>query len=189
MNVFDFDDTIYNGESGIHMFLFFLRKHPGLIRHAPTILHGFIRYKRGLVTQEQVMEGYSDIFHDFLRRVNLTEDLKAFWDEHERHLRRAFFKSYYRPGDLIISASPEQSLAEICGRLGAGRFIGTRVNLDTARFDFVCFRENKVKAFREQYPGEEIENFYTDSMNDKALMDIAKHVFMVGKKGKLQQIK
>ena len=189
MNVFDFDNTIYEGESGIHMFLYFLRKHPGLIRHTPTIVHGFMQYKRGLISQEQVMDGYSDIFHDFLRRVNLVEDLKKFWDEHERHLRRAFFKKYFRPDDLIISASPEQSLHEICGRLGAGRYIGTRVNFDTARFDFVCFRENKVKAFREQYPGEEIDSFYTDSMNDKALMDISRKVFMVGKKGRVQRIK
>lgn len=188
MNVFDFDNTIYNGESGIHMFFFFLRKRPSLLRHAPAVLSGFIRYKRGLVTQEQAMESYGHVFHDFLRHVRLR-DFKEFWDIHERHLRRDFFGRYFRPGDLVISASPDLSLKEVCGRLGTDRFIGTRLNLAAARFEFICFRENKVKAFREQYPGEEIDNFYTDSMNDKALMDISKHVFMVGRKGAVQQIK
>lgn len=34
----------------------------------------------------------------------------------------------------------------------------------------------------------EIENFYTDSDNDKAMMDIAEHVFIV-KKDNITQIK
>ena len=189
MNVFDFDNTIYDGESGVHMFLFYLKRRPLLIRYLPKVIKGIISYKRGKVTQEEVLESYADAFHEMFSVEDFVQDMRDFWDKHEHRLRRAFFDRFYRPGDLIVSASPEDSLNEVCKRLGAGGFIGTRLDLQAARFEFVCFRENKVKAFREQFPGVEIENFYTDSMNDKAMMDISKHVFMIGKRGKMEQIK
>lgn len=48
--------------------------------------------------------------------------------------------------------------------------------------------ENKVTALRELYPGTEIANFYTDSMNDRAMMDISEHVFLV-QGDRIKQIK
>ena len=61
-------------------------------------------------------------------------------------------------------------------------------NKETGKFIRLCFLENKVKAFREIYPDRHIENFYTDSMNDKAMMDIADNVYLV-KKNKITKIK
>jgi phosphoserine phosphatase len=112
-------------------------------------------------------------------------DMREFWDKHEHRLR-PFYKRLQRPDDLIISAGPEQSLWEICGRLGVKHFIGSVINEATGQLEFACFRENKVKAFRERWPGQEIDSFYTDSMNDKPLMDIAREVFMVKKNGLVQ---
>ncbi len=42
--------------------------------------------------------------------------------------------------------------------------------------------------FRERYPDGEIDNLYTDSYNDKPLMDISRNVFFV-KGNKITQIK
>ena len=39
--------------------------------------------------------------------------------------------------------------------------------------------ENKVKMFRDVYGDVEIDEFYTDSMSDKPMMDISKTVFLV----------
>ena len=38
MNVFDFDNTIYDGESAIDFFLYYLKKDPKLIRYLPSII-------------------------------------------------------------------------------------------------------------------------------------------------------
>ncbi|MDE6659489.1 MAG: phosphoserine phosphatase, partial [Eubacterium sp.] len=62
------------------------------------------------------------------------------------------------------------------------------IDKDTGKFTRLCFLENKVKIFNELYPNCHIENFYTDSMNDKAMMDIADHVYLV-KKNKITKIK
>ncbi len=43
-----------------------------------------------------------------------------------------------------------------------------------------------MKRFREQFGDRKIERFYTDSYNDKAMMDISEKVYIV-KKGKIRQ--
>ena len=188
MNVYDFDNTIYEGESGVDMFFFFLKRRPSLIRFGPTVLRGFLAYKAHKVELEQVLGLVGAALDAFLEGI---EDFQLaateFWDKYEHNLR-PFYHRLHQPDDLIISASPEQSLREVCRRLGVARYIGTVINEDTKALDFICFRENKVKAFRERYPGQRIDNFYTDSMNDKPLMDISQHVFLV-KKGKIVQLK
>ena len=62
------------------------------------------------------------------------------------------------------------------------------VDVSTGKFLRLNFLENKVKYFRELCPGAEIENFYTDSMNDEAMMDISEHVYLV-KKDKITKLK
>jgi len=188
MNVYDFDNTIYNGESALHFFLFCLKKRPLLARYIPSALRGIVDYKRHGVSIDQVARRYTKVMKACLSGIGDYRDTaRAFWDKHERRIN-GFYKPLQRPDDLVISAGPEQSLREICARLGVRHYIGTVVNETTGEMEFVCFKENKVKAFRERYPGCEIDNFYTDSINDKPLMDIANHVFMV-KKGIVTQIK
>jgi len=188
MNVYDFDNTLYNGESGVHMFFYYLKKRPGLVRYAPQVLRGVIDYKRGRINFDQAIERVGGVLRPFLEGIeDFRADARDFWDRHERRLY-PFYQQLHQPDDLIISAGPEQSLREVCARLGVSNYIGSVINEITSQLEFACFRENKVKAFRERYPGRQIDNFYTDSMNDKPLMDISKHVFLV-KKGEIRQIK
>ena len=59
------------------------------------------------------------------------------------------------------------------------RMIGTEVDLSTGEIGRVNYRENKAKAFKEIFPDAEIDDFYTDSISDAPLMEMAKRVFMV----------
>ena len=99
------------------------------------------------------------------------------------HKIKPFYKSVQSDDDLIISCSPEISLKIICERLGIKHYIGTSIDSKTGEIKRLCFRENKVKAFLSEYPDTEIENFYTDSLNDQPLIDISKNAYLVkGKK-------
>ena len=51
--------------------------------------------------------------------------------------------------------------------------------MKTGEIGRVCYREAKIAAYREQYGDKEIDEFYTDSMNDRAMMEIAKDVYYV----------
>lgn len=188
MNVYDFDNTLYRGESGLHLFFYYLKKRPFLMRYTPKVVEAVIEYKRSHYPLEEAISRVEGLVRVFLEGIEDYEhDAREFWDLHEYRLR-PFYKHLHRPDDLIISASPEQSLKEVCKRLGVNHYIGTVINENTSSLEFVCFRENKVKAFQARYPGQQIDDFYTDSMNDKPLMDISKHVFMV-KKDSIEQLK
>jgi len=188
MNVYDFDNTLYDGESALDFFLFCLKKNPGLLRFIPSALRGIVDYKRHGITIDEVGRRYARIMRACLEGLgDYREATRVFWDKYE-HRICSFYREIQRPDDLVISAGPEQSLREICGRMGIRHYIGTVVNEGSGEMEFVCFKENKVKAFQERWPGQGIDDFYTDSMNDKPLMDLAKRVFMV-RKGRVRRIK
>ena len=50
MRVFDFDNTIYDGESVIDFYLFSLRRNPKVARYVPVVLYHLLRYKLGRTT-------------------------------------------------------------------------------------------------------------------------------------------
>ena len=66
MNVYDFDNTIYDGESGFDIFMFYLKKDPKEIaKLIPRFGEAFIRYKRGAIKTDEVIEQYGDMLTDY----------------------------------------------------------------------------------------------------------------------------
>ena len=190
MNVYDFDNTIYRGESSLDLFFFYLKKHPSLVRYLPKALVGIIKYKLRMVPVDSLLNNYAIFAEDFLRGLDpatLDKDMERFWDRH-MHKIKPFYLAQQQEDDLIISASPEFFLKVLFKRIGIKNLIGTTIDKKKGKIEFVCYRENKIPAFQCRYPDTEIENFYTDSMNDKPLMDLSRNVFMV-KGNKIRQIK
>ena len=102
---------------------------------------------------------------------------------------KPFYKEIQKEDDLIITASPDFTMNEICKRLGIKYLLSTTVNKETGKFERICLKDNKLKSFFEFYGDAEIENFYTDSPeNDYPLIDKAQHAFIV-KGDKITQIK
>ena len=52
-------------------------------------------------------------------------------------------------------------------------------DLDACRVEFLCYHENKVKAFQEHYPTETIHLFYSDSIHDLPIAQLADRAFRV----------
>ena len=85
--------------------------------------------------------------------------------------------------------SADFTMEEICKRLGIKYLLSTTVNKETGKFERICLKDNKLKAFFEFYGDAEIENFYTDSPeNDYPLIEKAQHAFIV-KGDKITQVK
>lgn len=191
MNVYDFDNTVYDGESAIDFFKFYLKKDPSLLKNVPSLIVAVIKYKSGNITVEEALSKYGTKVTEYFKKNSssgaLRKDTVVFWNQHARNIK-PFYKTMQQEDDLIITCSPEFSIREIAGRLGIKHYICTKMNEETGEITRMCFRENKVKAFREEYPDSEIENLYTDSMNDKPLMDISKNVYLV-KGDKITKIK
>jgi phosphoserine phosphatase len=188
MNVYDFDNTIYRGESTLDLFFYYLKKQPSLVKYLPKAIIGLTKYKLRMIPVNSLLTNYAVFAEDFLKGIQtLDEDMEDFWDKH-MHKVKPFYAIQQQEDDLIISASPEFFLKVLFKRIGINNLIGTTIDKDKGKVNFVCFRENKVPAFQSRYPDAIIENFYTDSMNDKPLMALAKNVFMV-KGNRIKQIK
>lgn len=189
MNVYDFDDTIYDGESCLDFFFYYIRKTPYLIKYIPRALYAVLRYKMGKVTVEQALEKYAPMVENYLATIeNIDADCEDFWNKH-MHKIRPFYKDLQRPDDIIVTGSPEVSVKVICARLGIKNYVGSLIDPDTGKITRLCMRSQKIPAFLEKYPDVKIDNFYTDSAkNDKPLIDMAEHAFIV-KGNTITQIK
>ena len=48
MNVYDFDNTIYDGESSLALFWFYIKKMPHLVKYYPKVLKAMYNYKKAI---------------------------------------------------------------------------------------------------------------------------------------------
>lgn len=187
MNVYDFDGTIYDGESSIEFIFFFIRKDPGILRHLPIVLKACNLYRKGLLSVESFTGDYRHILSDFCmnNKIDMNAAVNEFWDKHYKKIN-SFYPLQQKDDDVIITASPSFMMDEVARRLGVRNLICTDLDLKTGEIRKACFRERKVPMFFDVYPGASIDNFYTDSMNDEFLFPYSKNVFLV-KNGKVTQ--
>ncbi len=189
MNVYDFDNTIYDGESVFDLFLFYVRRDPGLLRLLPKVLIAFAKYKRGKVTAEAFLRENAALVESKLREIpDIEGDMRAFWDEHMRKIK-PFYDGLRRDDDWIVTAAPDFSMREVCRRLGVRNCVSSRVDLETCRILHFNLRERKIDAFLEACPDAQIDAFYTDSpANDAPLIEMAAHAYVV-RGSRIKQIK
>lgn len=189
MNVYDFDNTIYDGESVLDFFFYYIKKTPWLIKYIPKVFHALFRYKLGRITAEQALDSYGFLVEDYLSKIrDPVADAKDFWSGHEKNIK-PFYKELHRDDDIIITASPEYSIKIICEKLDIKHCIGSVIDFENYKITRLCMRKFKVPAFLEAFPDAHIDNFYTDSeKNDAPLIEMADHAFIV-KGNKIRQIK
>lgn len=188
VNVYDFDNTIYDGETLVDFILYYIKTDRKIWKYVPKLIIIAIKDALHLFTVEQAIEAYASFLEGYY--VNLgdtTQNVIKFWDKNEKKIK-PWYAKVQKESDIIVSGSTDFILDEIMKRMGIKHYIGSSINKETGKFIRLCFLENKVKAFYEIYPDKHIENFYTDSMNDKAMMDIADNVYLV-KKNKITKIK
>lgn len=176
MNAYDFDKTIYNGDSTAHFYLFSLRRHPKIWLLLPSLLGAALRFyvfKRGSKTQ------FKERMYRFLRCCDMEKDLPDFWRTHERNIK-AFYRAQQQPDDVIISASPVFLLQPVCERLHIRHLIASEVNPKTGQYTGVnCHGEEKVRRFRERFGDAAVEAFYSDSQSDAPMARLAEKAYLV----------
>lgn len=177
MNAYDFDGTIYDGDSSIDFVLFCMRRHPALLSHAPTIAGAALRYRLGRITKTAMKQ----MFFSFMGRLDDPHgDVASFWDGHIGKVK-AWYLAQRRPDDLIISASPEFLLEEACARLGGANLLASRVDIETGAFDGEnCRGAEKVRRFHAAFGDAAIEDFYSDSVEaDQPMAELAERAWLV----------
>ncbi len=180
MNVYDFDGTVYRGDSSVDLYIFCLLRHPNILSRLPSQMGAFFRYKRKKCNKTAMKE----VFFSYLEKIpDIDHELELFWKKHEKKMY-AWYLEAKRADDVIISASPEFLLAPICERLGLPAPIGSAVDKKTGKFARKnCHDAEKVTRFREIHGNAAIDRFYSDSRSDSPLAALAGEAFFI-KKGK-----
>ena len=176
MNVYDFDGTIYDGDSSVDFWLFCIREKPSvLLKRIPRLAGGALRYGLRLIPKE----AWKERFFSFLNDIPADEALVSrFWKQRSCRIK-AWYLKQKRGSDVIISASPAFLLGPVCRKLGVS-LIASEVDPATGLFSGLnCSGKEKVRRFREEYPDGVIDEFYTDSKKDMPLAAIAGRAFMV----------
>ncbi len=176
MNIYDFDQTIYDGDSTRDFYFYSLKKHPSILLTVPYMAWGFFLYIIGAIEKTRAKE----IMYRFLRCIpDVDADIEEFWDKNENKIK-PWYKSKQQEDDVIISASPEFLLAPICERTGIKNLIASKVDKRSGAYTGVnCHGEEKVKRLYEIFPDAKCECFYSDSLSDSPLAEIADKAYIV----------
>ena len=176
VNVYDFDGTIYNGDSSVDIYFFLLKRYPKLIAFFPKQMLGIVKYKLHLSSKEEMKEMY----FSFLKGVRTDKTfVDDFWKQNQNKIKEWYLKQK-RKDDVIISASPEFLLKPICDILGIDNLIATKVELSSGKFlSKNCQGAEKVVRFEEIFSEAVIEAFYSDSKSDTYMAKLATKAFLI----------
>lgn len=188
MNIYDFDNTIYDGESLFDFYIFCLKKDFKFIKYLKAAVVNLIKYKMCIITIDKLMVLCSKYVYDFLTDIgDMDTAVKEFWDKYEHKIKPWYFE-YKKEDDIIVSANFNIFLEEILNRIDIHNYISSEVDPINKEVTQLCFRSNKVALYQQKYPNAEIDNFFTDSKNDMPMINISKNAYLV-KDNKLKKIK
>ena len=177
MNVYDFDNTIYDGDSTVDFYLYCLKKHPSIVGCLPKQICGYIKYKLKFIRKTEFKEQF---YCFFFKPKNIYDDLELLWNLKQKKIKK-WYKQNQKADDVVISASPEFLLKVICQREGINYLIASKVNKKTGKyFGENCYGEEKVKRFKEVYKdSSKIEAFYSDSYSDQPMANMSYESYIV----------
>lgn len=180
IDVYDFDGTIYDGDSTADFVLFSLRRHPGVIAGLPRVAFAALRL---LVRNIGLTQFKSVLFGEMSKRFSLEEEAELFWKDMNtrKKLGPWFFET---PRDLpivIASASPEFELRHAAKILGVDTLIGTKCDMKTGALTGKnCKGAEKISRIREVIGDYEVRAMYTDDAKaDGPLLAIAREQYIV----------
>ena len=183
MKVFDFDNTIYDGESSIDFFLFCLTKKPSLIKYLPLVIKMAILYKLKKLPLNKLTEVAYKVMNIVIENeANYEKFIKEFWRINKKKLRLDFLKMI-KNEDVIISATPKLLLNGISDYFNTSNIYGTEFDFKNKESLYICYGENKLTLLKEKYPDLHIDEVYTDSYSDLPLINQADKAYIVNKKG------
>lgn len=177
MNVYDFDGTIYNGDSSVDFFIFCMKRRPIVLAAIPHFAYSSLLYAVGKRTKEALKES----FFGFLRFLPDTKrEVFQFWELNNRKINHWYLKLRSN-GDVIITASPDFLVRPCAEKLGSA-LIASDVNPATGKFNGLnCYGEEKVRRLRELCSNVNVGNFYSDSVSDVPLARLANSAYFVSR--------
>ena len=175
VRIYDFDGTIYDGNSTLDFFRFEFKRNILNVFVLPIFLFFFIKFKTDRLIIDHFIE---KVFKYLIVRTDLEHEAEIFWNTHYRKIKRFYFNNK-KSEDIIISASPEFLLKPVCRRLNV-KLIASRFDVNTRTFiGNICMDVEKIIRLNEAGVSNHYE-FYTDSVKtDAPVIRHSKKAFLV----------
>lgn len=164
MNVYDFDETILEGDSEIYFFKYVLDTIP-----------------ESNIEKDKLPNCTKDEKYKLLLKYidNLDDFLEIYWDNHQQYVKEWYLKAH-KDDDVVVSATPEFILIPIMKRLHINNLIATKFDTKTCKtIGKPCYKEEKVIRFKGIYKDVIPDNFYSDSDTDVYMAKISKNAYKV----------
>ena len=176
MNIYDFDNTIYNGDTNKDILLYSFKKHPLKVIKALNKTKKLERdYKRGLITFERVKEAMLSFLFEI---DDLNGYIEKFVSSHMKNIK-PWYLSRKNDYDIVISASYELWIVPFCRKLGIKYVLATKTDKDGHIIGKNCKGEEKVRRLANTIPNAQIVTSYSDSESDLPILNLAKTAYVV----------
>ena len=181
IDIYDFDKTVIPFDSGSKFLFYCLLHNPWIIVCLPLQVAGVIPY---LLKLRNFTYAKNRLFC-FIKLINLEKNVKGFWDKYESKVFDWFKPENRARYTVVISASPDFLLEEICTRLKVDKLICTRHNSSNGTIiGLNCKGEEKVTRFYEVFDAARVIAVSSDSLkNDKPIFSLGERCFHVQKNG------
>lgn len=176
ISLYDFDKTIYDGDSTVDFYLFCLKKKKTIVFLLPKQLLAAILYKLKVINKKEFKEKFFCFLNKFSNIDFMVDD---FWNINDKKIKKWYLEKNHK-NDIIISASPEFLLLPMAKKLNVMDLIATKVDKENGKFlSQNCYGSEKVKRLREKYQELNVTTCYTDSLSDKPILGLAKKGYIV----------
>lgn len=174
MNVYDFDKTIYDGDSSIDFVKYcFKRNKKSLLILPKFILLSFL-YLIKICEKEQLKSSFFKVIVYF---DNIDKLVEEFWEINEYKIKK-FYKKNRKKSDIVVSASPEFLLKPIAEKYQF-TLIATKIDLKTGNvIGKNCYGREKIIRLKD-CGITSCKNFYSDSLSDEPIANISKNAYII----------
>ncbi len=177
INAYDFDKTIYDGDSTVDFYIYCLKRKKSIIFLLPIQVFAMVLY----ILKIKDKEYFKEKFFIFLKKIpDVDLYVRDFWEKNIKKIKK-WYLDQKEQTDVIISASPEFLLKPLKKRLKIDKIIATKVNKKTGKFESKnCHGQEKIKRFEQEKKNKKINKFYSDSVSaDRPMLEYAKEGYVV----------
>lgn len=178
INIYDFDRTIYNGNSTIDFYIFCVKQKPTLLIFAIKPIITFGLFVLRIKSRSEFKQSF---YESFLPHVKAAELIDLFWDQKANNIKD-FYLSQKKSTDIIITASPYFLIETMAKKLNF-HLIASKVDINTGKLlsennrDINKMHSLKTSKFLKK--DDVINSFYSDSYSDRYLANLATHSYLV----------
>lgn len=176
VNIYDFDSTIYRGDSSVDFIVHCFMRQPSLLVYTPRMAWSIVMYIIGNNSKEQVKQA----MFSFLKSIKNPDDMvSSFWSKSITKIK-PWYLSQKDSSDIIITASPEFLVSSVANKISVENIIATDIDIGTGKVSGKnCVGEEKVRRLMLEYPNVTIDKAYGDSASDIPMLKIAKNGYFV----------